>query len=227
MPDTMALPTIVTTLIYSSSTGQFGAFFTTMVTLVTGTDTMALPAVTTLFYATAGQSDLIIPTTVTLVTGTAAVISTTSATGRVVTGPGSQSASTGPGPKTTTSPTESSASNNGKLGGGPVAGIAIACLLIGFAIGCILVYLITSRKRRYEGRHFNDGTDGLRGSARAAENSLASAPIGIPQYSSAFIENNLPEPVENNAIKTELSKLKDRVNDQFNAITTSRKREKQ
>src|SRR6266480_5337690 len=83
-------------------------------------------------------------------------------------GPSSSSTSLG---VTTTSKSSGSTSSSNKLGGGAVAGISITLFLIGIAIGCLLILLITNRKRRYEGRHFSDGTDGLRGSGIAAETS--------------------------------------------------------
>jgi hypothetical protein len=74
--------------------------------------------------------------------------------------------------------------------------------------------IISRRKWRHDRRHVGDGIDGSSGSGRPAEKSLASATISIPQDSSvAIVENALPQPVEDNAIKTELSKLKDRVSD--------------
>ena len=131
---------------------------------------------------------------------------------------GGQTNPTTPNPTSTLSPTSSTttASHNGKLGGGPIAGIAIACFVAGVAIGCLLIFLIISwRKWRYGGGHVSDGNmDGRSGSGRAPEKSLAYSTISIPQDSSAaIVQNNLPQPVEDNAIKTELSKLKDRVSD--------------
>jgi len=117
----------------------------------------------------------------------------------------------------TSIPSNGKGSDNGKLGGGPIVGIAIACVIIGIAIGCLLVYyfFVSRRKWRHDhSRHINDGMDGRNGSAMPGEKSLASVTISIPQDSSAaIVENALPQPVEDNAIKTELSKLKDRVSD--------------
>jgi len=108
-----------------------------------------------------------------------------------------------------------SPTNSKTVTAGAAGGIAVVCFFVGVAIASFLVYFIISRReRRYRYSHFNDGSEDPRGPGRAAEKSLASATISIPQDSSAaIVENHLPQPVEDNAIKSELSKLKDRVND--------------
>ena len=95
-------------------------------------------------------------------------------------------------------------SNNKNVSGGAAAGIAIACLIAGALIALLVLFLLGKfgRKKRGTG-------SSLGGYANEKGPSVGVREVGFSDAS--FVESNLPQPVEDNAVITEVGVLRDRI----------------
>jgi hypothetical protein len=142
------------------------------------------------------------------------------------TGPESSGAlsatSTGSPAGNTTSPTSKPPSSNG-LSGGPVAGVAIGCLIAGAIIASLILFFFVIRKNRRRGQHAYAGNNAYAPPPHAEKGAVATGMISIPQDSSAaVIEHYLPPPTEDEQLKNEVSRLKDKINGHVQSYYHSR-----
>ncbi|KAF2267228.1 hypothetical protein CC78DRAFT_541885 [Lojkania enalia] len=93
------------------------------------------------------------------------------------------------------------------VSGGAVAGIAIACLIAGAATGAAILFLLFRRKRKtqiqtYQQRHI-PYIDGAATSEKR--------PAVVDTAVSSNVDHFLPQPVEDDAITKELSRIRDNI----------------
>ncbi|KAF2105462.1 hypothetical protein BDV96DRAFT_374254 [Lophiotrema nucula] len=114
------------------------------------------------------------------------------------------SISTSAGQPTATAPSGHGTKSDG-LGGGAVAGVAIACLIGGAAIAAAVLFFLFRRKKKPQSYAYGNSHLGHDGGYGAPEKS----PVVPPKAISSDVDNFLPQPIEDDAITQELSKIRD------------------
>ncbi|KAF1996558.1 hypothetical protein P154DRAFT_312374 [Amniculicola lignicola CBS 123094] len=96
--------------------------------------------------------------------------------------------------------------NNG-LAGGAVAGVAIGCLLAGAAIAALVCFFLFRRRRQQGAAAYVQHHVPYNGPSNGPEK----APIAMATAATSNIDNYLPQPVEDDAITKELSRIRDNI----------------
>ncbi|KAF2476931.1 uncharacterized protein BDR25DRAFT_339026 [Lindgomyces ingoldianus] len=116
--------------------------------------------------------------------------------GRTTTAIPSQVPSTLPGPT-------SKPGNNG-VAGGAVAGVAIACLIIGAAIAAAIFFFLARRRKKREAVSYQQH---LPPSEKGPPVTAGPVHSGI----SSYVDSLLPQPAEDDAMKKEVSRIRDNI----------------
>jgi hypothetical protein len=93
------------------------------------------------------------------------------------------------------------------LSGGAVAGVAIGCLIAGAAIAAIVLVLLFRRRRNKQAAGFVQHHLPYNGTHAGTEK----APIVTTAAVASSIDNLIPQPVEDEAITKEVSRLRDNI----------------
>ncbi|ORY02274.1 hypothetical protein BCR34DRAFT_605625 [Clohesyomyces aquaticus] len=100
--------------------------------------------------------------------------------------------------------------SNKTVTGPAAAGIAIACLIIGAAIAAIVFFLLARRSKRKQAASFQHHLP-YNGNSPGPEKGAVVAASPMSGAVSSNVDNLLPPPAEDNAIKTEVSKVRDNI----------------
>jgi hypothetical protein len=115
-----------------------------------------------------------------------------------------------------TNPAHSPGSSKG-LGGGPVAGVAIGCLIAGVLIGAFVFFLCTRFRRRNAALGEKGVVANVNHSGIAAYNTGGKG-VGVSAMqlqldsAGAIVESNTKDPVADADLKAEFSQINDRIN---------------
>jgi hypothetical protein len=126
----------------------------------------------------------------------------------------------GPSAIPTKAPSTAGSSSGTGLTGGAIGGIAVACFVGGAVIASLVFFLLTrSRARKNKGYTSEESYGASKEGYSADSKKRTAVTISLPEDSpAAIVENNLPQPKEDNAIIGDLSKLKNKIEGHIQAF---------